>query len=83
MPNFKSIKLLLLLFSFLIYFNNAFKNLLSNKIINAKIYRDLKVFNSLDVRDSVMKNLGGKVIVTGIGSAEEDEFMLSLLNEQV
>ena len=83
MPNFKSIKLLLLLFSFLIYFNNAFKNLLSNKIINAKIYRDLKVFNSLDVRDSVMKNLGGKVIVTGIGSAEEDEFMLSLLNQQV
>ena len=83
MPNFKSINLLFLLFSFLIYFNHAFKNLLSNKIINAKIYRDLKVFNSLDVRDSVMKNLGGKVIVTGVGSAEEDEFMLSLLNQQV
>ena len=28
-------------------------------------------------------SLGGKVIVTGIGRIEDDEFMLNLLNEQV
>ena len=26
---------------------------------------------------------GGKIVVSGIGSVEEDEFMLNLLNEQV
>ena len=29
------------------------------------------------------ESLGGKVIVTGIGRIEDDEFMLNLLNEQV
>ena len=28
-------------------------------------------------------NLGGKVVVTGIGESDEDEFFLNLLNEQV
>ena len=27
--------------------------------------------------------LGGKIVVSGIGSSENDEFMLNLLNEQV
>jgi hypothetical protein len=27
--------------------------------------------------------LGGKVVVSGIGEKDEDEFMLTLLNEQV
>ena len=30
-----------------------------------------------------MKAPGGKIVVSGIGSVEEDEFMLNLLNEQV
>ena len=29
------------------------------------------------------KTIGGKVVITGIGKYEEDEFMLTLLNEQV
>jgi hypothetical protein len=32
---------------------------------------------------AVMKKLSGKIIVSGIGSKTEDEFMLNLLNEQV
>ena len=32
---------------------------------------------------TVMKQLGGKIVVSGIGSREEDEFLLNLLNEQV
>lgn len=32
---------------------------------------------------AVMKQLGGKIVVSGIGSREEDEFLLNLLNEQV
>ena len=27
--------------------------------------------------------LGGKVVVTGVGALDEDEFLLNLLNEQV
>lgn len=27
--------------------------------------------------------LGGKIVVTGIGKLDEDEFLLTLLNEQV
>lgn len=29
------------------------------------------------------QKLGGKIIVTGIGKVDEDEFMLTLLNDQV
>lgn len=29
------------------------------------------------------QNYGGKIVVSGIGEREEDEFMLNLLNEQV
>eukprot|EP01039_Chlorochromonas_danica_P001791 gene1789-1957_t len=32
--------------------------------------------------DLTCKTLGGKIVVSGIGEVEEDEFMLSLLNEQ-
>ena len=32
---------------------------------------------------AVMKKLSGKILVSGIGSNNEDEFMLNLLNEQV
>ena len=35
------------------------------------------------VVSSVMNQLGGKVIVSGIGEQGDDEFMLNLLNEQV
>ena len=34
--------------------------------------------------NSVMRELGGKIVVSGIeGNNDEDEFMLTLLNEQV
>jgi hypothetical protein len=32
---------------------------------------------------AVLSGLGGKVVVTGIGKSDDDEFMLNLLNEQV
>ena len=32
---------------------------------------------------NTIEGLGGKILVTGIGKVDEDEFMLNLLNEQV
>ena len=32
---------------------------------------------------TVMQQLGGKIVVSGIGSRDDDEFLLNLLNEQV
>ena len=34
-------------------------------------------------RSSILAMSGGKIIVSGIGQVDEDEFMLNLLNEQV
>lgn len=39
--------------------------------------------SSLLAGADVAAELGGKVVVTGIGEVDEDEFMLTLLNEQV
>lgn len=38
---------------------------------------------SRNVRIIEMAAQGGKIVVSGIGKVEEDEFMLNLLNEQV
>lgn len=46
---------------------------------NNQILRSTTTTNA----DLTCKTLGGKVVVSGIGEVEEDEFMLSLLNEQV
>lgn len=39
--------------------------------------------SAVQAGDDVAAGLGGKVVVTGIGEVDDDEFMLTLLNEQV
>ena len=41
-----------------------------------------KTFRMMSEIDPVLPKLGGKIVVTGIGKLDEDEFMLNLLNEQ-
>lgn len=38
---------------------------------------------SLNALHMSAPSLGGKIVISGIGGVEQDEFMLNLLNEQV
>ena len=61
---------------YLLYCCNAFKPLTSSHSFK-KLSRAVQASRELSMA------LGGRIVVSGIGSSENDEFMLNLLNEQV
>lgn len=53
----------------------AFRPIQPTKFVNSR--------RAVQSSSLLMSVEGGKIVVSGIGKVEEDEFMLNLLNEQV
>ena len=52
-------------------------------VVNSLLRKSIRPFFALQATKTLIPGLGGKIVVTGIGKLDEDEFALGLLNEQV